>query len=59
MKIEFGFILVLSITFVPALRSKINRYWHGRIAFGLIAITAITFFAFMYLAYSNGMIKKA
>lgn len=59
MKIEFWLILVFSITLFPALRSKISRYWQGRIFLGLLTITAITFLAFVSLAYSNGMIKES
>lgn len=57
MKIEFGFILLFAVALGFGLRSKLSRYWQGRILIGLVSVTAITFLAFTYVAFSNGMIR--
>lgn len=57
MKIEFGVALLFSVAYGLGLRVKISRLWLGRILWGWVAITGITFLVFSYVAYSNGMIK--
>jgi hypothetical protein len=58
MQIEFGLILLFFVAMGLGLRSKISRYWQVRIFIGLVTITAITLLVFIYVAYSNGMIRQ-
>lgn len=57
MQIEVGIILFVSVAYGLGVRIKISRHWLGRIFIGWVAITAITFLLFTYVAYSNGMIR--
>jgi hypothetical protein len=57
MKIEFGTALLFSVAYGLGLRIKISRLWLGRILWGWVAVTGITFLCFVYVAYTNGMIK--
>ena len=54
MQIEFS---LLFIFFVFGFR-KLNRFWQIRMSVGLITLTAVTLAIFVYVAYSNGMVKK-
>jgi len=57
MKIEFGVALLFSVAYGLGSRVKISRLWMGRIFWGWVAITGITFLVFTYVVYSNGMIR--
>ena len=54
LQIEFALLLVFFI----GIRKLLARPWQLRISVGLLSATTATFIAFVYFAYSNGLVKN-